>query len=195
MSDNVIQLRIKRSKKSVPGQKGRPGRIAPELGDAKTKDAINRIRLFGQQSIANLGDEPMPELPPQEEDFCQFVSNGYSLAEAWRRAFDGEDHPAADSRGKALSRRPRIAMRINMLFEERRNDIIDEGQRLRVMIAARLEHEVLTAKEGASRLKAMEMLGKMPHVAAFEERTRTVSETSSSGEIEKALLEKLRSLG
>lgn len=193
---NVIKLRIKGK---VPGSHGRAGRANPELGDRKTADALSRIRKRAMEIDRSKYAEPDQalNLTPEEEDFCRYATSGYSLAAAWRMAYGEDKNPDAEHRGAQMTKRPQIALRINELLEERRGSAIDEAELTRRFIAARLMEEAETAREGATRIKALELLGKQPHVAAFEDRQRTlgINEKSSAHEIETALTQRLKALG
>lgn len=192
---NVIEMRILGKK---PGSRGRAGREFPELGDNKTADALTRIRVQASdmdRSKYAEPDEPITLSDPREEDFCQYATSGYSLAAAWRKAFSEDGAARAEYRAKKLSQIPRIVLRISEILDDRRASLVNDAERIRALIADRLEHEATTAAEGSVRLKALELLGKQPHVAAFEDRQRRVSEKSTSDEIRQELTSRLRRLG
>lgn len=193
--DNVIELRMLGKK---PGSRGRAGRENPDLGDRKTEDALLRIRRDAQaidRSKYAEPEKPIELSDPREEDFCIYATGGYSLAASWRKAFGADDlDPKAEAKARKLSSAPRIMLRINELLDERRAHLVNDAERIRSYIASRLEHEAEHAKEGATRLKALELLGKQPHVGAFEDRQRVIDEKSSAESIRDELTKRLQRL-
>lgn len=191
---NVIKLRILGKK---PGSIGRAGRVAPHLGDNKTADALNNIRKIAASIDRSRHEDEDGKLllKPREEDFCQYAVGGYSLAAAWRLAYDAEGDPKAEHRGWQFARRSHIALRINELLEERKNTQLDEAERIRSRIDTELERIIDTGTP-AEKMRAIELLGKRPHVSAFEDRQRVLSinENSKSEDVEKVLVEKLSKL-
>lgn len=170
---------------------GRPARLAPELADGKNFRTLNQIRVAGAKALSDAeeNNKPLPELTPQEEDFCQYVAAGFSFKTAAQKA-QGEQTIQPT---KTFLSKPRIAARINQLLEEQKNTAINDAERIRRFIQTRLEEEATEAKEGATRMKALEMLGKIPTVRAFEENVSVaVSERSNPEDIKKLLEEKLR---
>lgn len=193
--DNVIELRIKGK---VPGSSGRAGREYPELADRKTQDALDRIARNAatiDRSRYAEADKPVELEDKREEAFCIYATSGYSLAAAWRLAFEMPGATEAEYRARLLGQAPRIILRINELLEARRAAMVDDAERIRALISSRLELEATTAAEGSTRLKALELLGKQSHVAAFEERTRQVTDESSASEVREALASRLARLG
>lgn len=193
--DNVIELRILGKKKGSPG---RAGRENPGLADRKTEDALNRIRKEASgidRSRYAEPSEPIALEDQREEDFCIYATTGWSLAESWRKAFHQDGEPRAEYHAKNLAKVPRIMLRINELLDQRRADLVNEAERLRSFISSRLELEATTAREGSTRLKAIELLGKQPHVGAFEDRQRVLDEKSDSAAIREELTKRLAKLG
>ena len=187
---NVIDLsKIKRK------TAGRPGRAHKELADKKTMTALDRIRERGARvrDRVESGKKQVDALTPTEEDFCRLVAAGYSIRSAGRDSGLAEQLGTEDMRN--ATQRAAIAMRINDLMEDKRNTLVNEGERLRIFIAARLEVEAEDAGEGSTRLKALEQLGKMPHVRAYEDQVNmTSASTLSPDEIKKMIIDKLKKL-
>lgn len=193
--DNVIELRIQGKS---PGSRGRAGREHPELGDRKTQDALERISSTAaglDRSKYAEPEAPIELKDRREEAFCIYATSGYSLAAGWRLAFDEPQAKEAEYKARVLIKSPRIMLRINELLEARKASMVDDAERIRALISSRLELEATTAAEGSTRLKALELLGKQPHVAAFEDRKRMITEDSSADDIRKALRERLERLG
>jgi len=193
-ADNVIELRIKGK---VPGSPGRAGREFPDMGDRKTEDALIRIRKQADdidRSKYAKEAEPVVLHDPMEEDFCQYATSGYSLAAAWRKAYGREKDARGEYYAKKLSQLPRIVLRISEILEDRKAGLINDAERIRALISTRLEMEATTAPEGSVRLKALELLGKQPHVGAFEDRAKFVGvhDKSTSEEISAELARRLK---
>lgn len=176
------------------GPVGRPSRAAPELGDARTQRALERIRAIGARAEAKAAQKgaETPTLTPVEEDFCQLAVSGYSL-EAAAEASGLKATPGWGRYAHEYAKKAHIAARINALMEDRRDSLINEGERLRAFIKARLEEEASNAREGATRIRALEMLGKMADVGAFAERVKMdVTDASDPEDIKRLLQEKLK---
>lgn len=192
---NVIELRMLGKK---PGARGRAGREFPDLADRKTEDAIAAMRKRAETIDRTKYAQPGEKIKlndPREEDFCTFVTGGYSMAAAYRMAFNEEPIEKSYSRAVELAHTPRITLRITEILDERKAHLIDDAERVRQFISSRLEEEAMNAREGATRLKALELLGKQPHVGAFEDRTRAISEKSSVEDIREELTKRLERLG
>ena len=187
---NVIDL--SKAKRGIAGRNGRPHK---DLADKKTMTALDRIRERGARvrDKVEAGKKSMDALTPTEEDFCRLIAAGYSIRSAGRESGLAEQLGTEDM-GNA-TKRAAIAMRINDLMEDKRNTLVNEGERLRIFIAARLEKEAEDAAEGSTRMKALEQLGKMPHVRAYEEQVNmTSASTSSPDEIKQMIMDKLKKL-
>lgn len=179
------------------GQKGQSGRADPNMGDAKNTRAIQHLYLknkaLNYQDYAN-ADGKLP-LTPQEEEFAQYVALGYNYEAAGRLAYGYEDHPLewSPGRGCGIARRPRVSLRIQQLLDERRAERLNEAERLRDFVTNRLEYEAMEAGEGATRLKALEMLGKINTVNMFSENHNLqITDKSTVEEIQAALMERLK---
>jgi hypothetical protein len=199
VSDNIVRFQLP----PKPGSTGRAGRKHPHLADRSTENALKKVRQRAEK--LNTGSKPADEsgtteLETQDEDFCQYIVAGFSIAGAYRQAYQPEDphNPRIAVRAyEKVRKNISIIQRINCLLIEKRNTLVDEAERIRFLIRHRLEHEATTAHDGGTRLKALELLGKIPEVAAFEERRVNVSidENSSPEKIKAELEQRLKRLG
>ena len=118
---------------------------------------------------------------------------GETKAGAYRKAYDTETSPAAQSvEGRRLAAHPRIALQIEAY------KLAAEARKYATPAALRsLVIEQLTAMavnpdvKDAQRLRALELLGKVTEVAAFTER-REVVKVTGSGDARDRLIESLR---
>lgn len=175
--------------------RGRVGRQHPDLADKKTMTALDRIRKRGAQvrDKVESGKRVVESLTPTEEDFCRLIAAGYSIRSAGRES--GLAEQLGTENMWETTQRAAIAMRINDLMEDKRNTLVNEGERLRIFIATRLEKEAEEAQEGSTRMKALEQLGKMPHVRAYEEQVNMTSPGSMNpDEIKQMIVDKLKKL-
>jgi hypothetical protein len=116
---------------------------------------------------------------------------------AYRVAYDAEGMSAASVSQEAsrLMADPRIASRIDEI-----KGIKQAGERLnsaqiRAHVVARLHIESLDPDSSpASRIRALELLGKLGGVAAFERVTEEASVSQDADTVTKALQDKLQAL-
>lgn len=181
-------------------QKGQSGRADPKWGDKKTQKAVNDIflknRFLNKEDYT--GEDGKIALTPQEEEFAQYAAAGYNFEAAGRMAYGYEDDPRewSPGRGASIARRPRVSLRIQELVEQRIIEQVGEADRLRKFITARLEYEAIEAPESASRIKAVELLGKKADVAYFSEQINHtgLTDTSTPEEIHAVLMKRLESV-
>jgi uncharacterized membrane protein len=104
-------------------------------------------------------------LTPKQEKFVQGVLSGMTASESYRNAYSTEN--MKDSTGLSL----------------------------RQMVLEQLQKEALnTENNEASRIRALELLGKVSEVALFTERLETTTSNKSSDEIRLELEQKIQSM-
>ena len=113
-------------------------------------------------------------LTEKQEAFARGVANGLTLAEAYRRAYDADEMTKASiySEASRLMDHPAVAARARDLMTERmeKTHALD-AKRIRQHVFDRLMIEsVEDDNPPASRIRALELLGKIDVVSMFKEQ-------------------------
>lgn len=149
-------------------------------------------------SPASLNAE-RPALTIKQEAFCQAVASGLypSQAAAYRIAYDAENmsQESVYQVASRLMSDVRIASRIDEIKAlKQAGDRLDSAK-IRAHVIARLHIESLDPDSSpASRIRALELLGKLGGVAAFEKPSEEASVSQDAETVSKALREKLEHL-
>ncbi len=138
-------------------------------------------------------------LTVKREAFCQAMSSGHysSQSAAYRVAFDCSNMAPATVHAEAsrLMANPAVSARIAELNELKRAVNSLDHAKIRAHVIARLHIESLDPDSSpASRIRALELLGKLGGVAAFEKPSEEASATTDAESVSKALREKLETL-
>lgn len=133
---------------------------------------LKKLRQRAELSSQEAKDKPMTL---EETMFVQAMAEGCSLSQAYRRAYplDEVDKSTAYDRGRTISLRVNVASAIVDLVDTNRMWEEHTGKRLRLFIARQLEDIAASSPNDAARISALEKLGKLDHVRAFEERKAT----------------------
>lgn len=134
-------------------------------------------------------------LTAKQEAFAQAVSDGMTLSDAYRKAYDAENMKDSTVWSKAsLMMKPegKVWARVNVLNELKLNQTLHCSARLKTLVLERLHHEALTAPNASSRIQALTMLGKS--IALFTDAHTVETETRASTEIEADLVARLKEL-
>jgi hypothetical protein len=133
-------------------------------------------------------------LTPKQEQFAAAIVEGKTQADAYRQAYDasGMKDGTVWSEAARLMRRPHVTARVEELRAE--EEVVRQGLLLsrEEAILARLEHEALTAKTDAARIRALELLGR--NVGMFVERVEVEQVERSAADLEAAIKARLERL-
>ena len=169
---------------------GRPSKVVgkPMLSIVANTDA-KVIRLSaGQGKDAN-------GLTAKQELFCQEVAKGNNLSAAYRIAYNAENMKPNIINNEAckLMARQDITARVNMLIEEKQAKSSHDSIRIKQHVIERLWIESQDTKNPATtRVRALELLGKMTTVSLFTDRVMTETVDARSPEdIEQQIRDKL----
>lgn len=140
-----------------------------------------------------------PVLTAKQEQFAMLVGfEGCTQAEAYRRAYDADDMLPKTiwSEASRLAGDPDVAARINEHKARKTGAVYRDADLARRMIFDRLLAIAETAPKDSDKLKALEMLGKLSNVKAFEDRVAIVDDTKdlSAAELEARLHKALSKL-
>lgn len=119
----------------------------------------------------------------KQETFAQRVAEGDTLSGAYRKAYDCSNMTDASiytDASKAMTN-PAIVQRVNVLVREKQAKTQHDGPRIRQHVIERLHIEATNPDNPASvRVRALELLGKLDVVQAFNGRTDTDDQASST---------------
>ena len=135
------------------------------------------------------------ELTAKQKQFARLVAQGITGAEAYRQSYDTSASPKrVGDAAAALKRDPRISSEINRLTTLNEIRESHSPQQIRALVIERLQMEAMNEDNPPnSRIRALELLGKVTEVAAFTER-REQTVVHSSEQIRNQILDKLKSL-
>ena len=126
-------------------------------------------------------------LTPKQAAFAAATLEHPTLTAAYREVYNAEGmRPASiHSEASKLVANPKVAQRIERLTAERDRDQRTEGERLREFVRERLIHEATNAESDAARVRAVELLGKVAGVEAFDSERieQTVITNAADAEI------------
>jgi len=135
------------------------------------------------------------ELTAKQKQFARLVAQGITGAEAYRQTYD--THASPKTQGDLASRLKadvRIQSEINRLTTLNEVREYHSPQQIRALVIERLQMEAMNEDNPPnSRIRALELLGKVTEVAAFTER-REQTVVHSSEQIRNQILDKLKSL-
>ena len=140
-----------------------------------------------------------PALTIKQEAFCQAIASGLypTQSAAYRIAYEAESMSAASISQEAsrLMSDPRISARIDEIKALKEAGERLDHAKIRAHVIARLHIESLDPDSSpASRIRALELLGKLGGVAAFERQAEDTSLPQDADSVARALKAKLESL-
>jgi hypothetical protein len=153
----------------------------------------------GASNVLALPQADIGKLTMKQEAFAQAIASGLypNQAAAYRVAYDAETMAASTIYQEAsrLMADPRIAARIEELKALKQAGERLDHAKIRAHVIARLHIESLDPDSSpASRIRALELLGKLGGVAAFERPSEEASVSQDAETVSKALREKLEHL-
>lgn len=102
-------------------------------------------------------------LTPKQENFARNVADGMSLSDAYRAAYDAENmsNEAIHTNAHKLGQHAQVAIRVNVLAEERVRKIEEKGEKDRDKVVSLLRKFAIDDnRPDHVRLRALELLGK-----------------------------------
>jgi hypothetical protein len=136
---------------------------------------------------------PDVDLTPKQRQFVRGLADGMSKRDAYVSAYDAK----ADSRSVGITActmaaSPKIQLALQQQRAVERLRYSQNPLQIRSFVVDSLQHEARTAQKPADRLRALELLGKLADVGAFE--TRSVVEHRSANDTKAKLAAKLQRL-
>jgi hypothetical protein len=137
---------------------------------------------------------PHVELSPRERQFVQRMAEGAGKREAFIEAFEpGGTSRSVSTAAWKVAKRPEVQQALAQEKAVQRLRYSQNPLDIRNFVVDSLQHEARTAQRPGDRLRALELLGKLADVAAFE--TRSVITHERGGDTTAKLREKLARLG
>ncbi len=161
-----------------------------KLNRKQISEALNQIPaetiLLGKASR---------ELTSKQKKFARLIAEGLTGAEAYRQSYDTSASPKrVGDQAAMLKRDPRISSEISRLSMINEAREWQSPQQIRALVIERLQMEAMNEDNPPnSRIRALELLGKVTEVAAFTER-REQTVVHSSEQIRNQIMDRLKSL-
>ena len=140
-------------------------------GDAPDMPAA-AVRAIGRGIPADRVLMPDIDLTPKQRQFVRALASGSSKRDAYLEAYD----TAKDSRSVGITAchvaaQPKIQAALQQQRAVERLRYSQNPVDIRGFVVDSLQHEARTAQRPADRLRALELLGRLADVGAFEHRT------------------------
>lgn len=138
-------------------------------------------------------------LTPKQVGFAHGVAKGDTLTKAYRDNYDADNMKDNSVHGAAsdLMTDPRVNALVNHLLKEQEKVMLRDAVKIRQHVFAGLMRESDDFEDGSSmsRIKALELLGKIDIVSMFKDRTESViKDERRPEELEAAIKARLKSL-
>ena len=104
------------------------------------------------------------------------------------------DHAKQQKMDLAKLNQPGMVIKLGALLSEYDHEIIRDAQQIRTYVKNRLMEESAPEKPAGTRLKALDMLGKITEVGLFTERQEITIKTAPIEQLEQQLHDKLKVL-
>jgi hypothetical protein len=161
-------------------------------GKDKGKVALSVVHLAKGQGRNVHG------LTSKQEAFAIGVgSRGETLASSYRAAYDAANMTAATIHAEAcrLMANPLVTARVNALVVERQAKTSLDATRIRQHVIERLHAESIDpANPSSTRVRAIELLGKLDVVGAFRERSIVEADHAPASDLSDTLQARLQAL-
>ena len=136
-------------------------------------------------------------LTPKQEKFVQGVVSGMTASESYRNAYSTKNMKDSSiwTEASKLMSNPKVSQRVKQGMKRKSEYASTTGLSLRQMVLEQLQKEALdTNNNESSRIRALELLGKVSEVALFTERLETTTSNKSSDEIKLELEQKIQAM-
>ena len=139
------------------------------------------------------GKEPSGKLTAKQFAYVQAILKGANQSDAYREAYNAENMSAQAIWTEAgrLFRHPLVSLRITAGRAAQERQAVHTGASLRSHVERELFELTTKAESDQSKLRALELLGKLEKVGAFTERVAQVNEELSAEEVEEQLAAQL----
>ena len=136
-------------------------------------------------------------LTPKQEKFVQGVLSGLTGSDAYRNAYDCSKMKDSSIHREScvLMSNPKITARLRAGYRRLEDSSITSAISLRQMVTEQLVKEAKdTDNQAQSRIRALELIGKISEGALFTDRIETNTNNKTSDEIKLELEEKIQQM-
>ena len=169
-----------------------------DKGKHKAKPSLALVDSGAVVHLAKGQGKDQNGLTAKQEAFCQGVgTRGETLAAAYRVAYDASNMTAASIYAEAsrLMANPLIASRVNALVQQKQMSVSLDATRIRQHVIERLQAESSNPENPSStRVRALELLGKLNTVDLFRERSVVETEHAPASDLAQTLQARLQAL-
>jgi hypothetical protein len=152
------------------------------------------VRAIGRGVPADRVLMPHVDLTAKQKQFVQAVAAGATNREAYLQAYDVSGSSSTiSSTASRIAANPKVRAGIDQQTSVNRLRYSQNPLDIRNFVVDSLQHEARTAQKPGDRLRALELLGKLADVDAFQ--TRTVITHERGSDTTSRLREKLARLG
>lgn len=152
------------------------------------------LKAMGRGIPADRVLMPHVDLTAKQKQFVQAVAAGATNREAYLQAYDVSGSSSTiSSTASRIAANPKVRAGIDQQTSVNRLRYSQNPLDIRNFVVDSLQHEARTAQKPGDRLRALELLGKLADVAAFETRSVVTHQTGS--DTTARLREKLARLG
>jgi len=152
------------------------------------------VKAMGRGIPADRVLMPHVDLTAKQKQFVQAVAAGATNREAYLQAYDVSGSSSTiSSTASRIAANPKVRAGIDQQTSVNRLRYSQNPLDIRNFVVDSLQHEARTAQKPGDRLRALELLGKLADVDAFQ--TRTVITHERAGDTTARLREKLARLG
>lgn len=138
---------------------------------------------------------PNIDLTPKQRKFVRAMAEGSSKREAYLQAYDTSGDPKrVGVDAWEVANNPKVAKAIEQQQAVERLRYSQNPDQIRTFVVDQLQHEAKTAQKPNDRLRALELLGKLADVAAFETRSVVTHQRSDVRSQLRSKLERLAAI-
>lgn len=138
---------------------------------------------------------PNIDLTPKQRKFVRAMAEGSSKREAYLQAYDTNgDQKRVGVDAWEVANNPKVAKAIEQQQAVERLRYSQNPDQIRTFVVDQLQHEAKTAQKPNDRLRALELLGKLADVAAFETRSVVTHQKADTRSALRSKLERLAAI-
>ncbi len=167
---------------------------------AKTKSRPRAANKSTRLQLVNSEEEDNDQyadphgLTFKQRNFIRAMLKGNSASEAYRQAYDCANMRPKNQRNEAsrLLAHPVISRLLKVGFRRKDETALHSGASLRRFVEEKLVHQAQNADSDATKVRALELIGKLDKVASFKERVSMDTDLHSPEKIKAELEARLR---
>lgn len=168
--------------------------------DMKDRDMLHlQVLIDSDEEIADIKRSPYymrckKKLTARQEIFLDQLLKGNTMVSAYRQAYNPHQqrsHASVFSDAWKLAQHPLIILEMRAIASQKHELRIKSAHEIREYVIERLLVESQHAHEAGSRVRSLELLGKIAEVGMFVNRTETIVKRQDPEELKRVLVAKL----